>query len=253
MKITREQYRKAYQCGRKVFAGGMRITDAKALLEEDKVNPNSAADLVYNVGHMLKGHRYTRALSTATTADYLIWIEEDYGIDGLTSAVSALRQHIDYYQTISGTPMRPLVELLEKYSHLAEIESDFIVQPEEESSQTQLLEGRVRSVSVNIYERNRTARDQCVENYGCSCAVCGFDFSKVYGSLGAGFIHVHHLKELSSVGSEYAVDPIEDLRPVCPNCHSMLHRGTPPYSISELRKVIEAQRNQSAKSGGNGD
>ncbi|MEZ5326653.1 MAG: hypothetical protein R3F19_16520 [Verrucomicrobiales bacterium] len=43
----------------------MRITDAKATLEEDGVNPNSGADLVYNVGHMLRGHRYTQALSTA--------------------------------------------------------------------------------------------------------------------------------------------------------------------------------------------
>ena len=36
----------------------------------------------------------------------------------------------------------------------------------------------------------------------------------------------------------YIVDPIKDLFPVCPNCHSMLHKIDPPYSIEELKKII---------------
>ena len=36
----------------------------------------------------------------------------------------------------------------------------------------------------------------------------------MYGPLVAGFIHVHHLKQLSTVGEGYAVDPIADLRPI---------------------------------------
>lgn len=244
MKITRNQYRKAYECGRKVFAGEMRITDAKTVLQEEGINPNSAADLVYNVGHMLKGHRYTRALSTATTTDYLLWIEADYGIDGLRNAVLALQQHIDYYQSISGSPMLSLVELRSTYSRFTEVLPDFVDQPEEVTNRQKLLEGRIRSVAVNIYERNRVARDKCIEEYGCLCAVCGFDFSQIYGPLGDGFIHVHHLKEISSVGAEYEVNPIEDLRPVCPNCHSMLHRGTPAYTINELKKAIEVAKQQ---------
>jgi hypothetical protein len=31
------------------------------------------------------------------------------------------------------------------------------------------------------------------------------------------FLHVHHLRELAALGKEYEVDPITDLRPVCPN------------------------------------
>ncbi len=45
--------------------------------------------------------------------------------------------------------------------------------------------------------------------------------AELYGELGEGVIHVHHLKELRSLGEEYQVDPIEDLRPVCPNCHAI--------------------------------
>jgi hypothetical protein len=36
-------------------------------------------------------------------------------------------------------------------------------------------------------------------------------------------IHVHHLRPQSSIGKRYRVNPIADLRPVCPNCHMVLH------------------------------
>lgn len=71
--------------------------------------------------------------------------------------------------------------------------------------------------------------------------MCGFDFEKRYGKIGGGFIHVHHLTPVSEIGKEYVVDPDprNDLRPVCPNCHEMLHsrRGN-PLSIEELRGII---------------
>ena len=50
----------------------------------------------------------------------------------------------------------------------------------------------------------------------------------------AGFTHVHHLSPLSIVGADNQVDPIDDLRPVCPNCHAVLHRREPPYSLDEV-------------------
>jgi hypothetical protein len=34
------------------------------------------------------------------------------------------------------------------------------------------------------------------------------------------------------------VDPVNDLKPVCPNCHAMIHRRTPPYSLEELRGLL---------------
>ena len=80
---------------------------------------------------------------------------------------------------------------------------------------------------------------QCIEYYGAKCVVCGFSFPSLYGEIGDGFIHVHHLTPLSEVQGEYEVDPIKDLRPVCPNCHAMLHRSNPPYDIKELENMIE--------------
>ena len=97
------------------------------------------------------------------------------------------------------------------------------------------LEGAVRQVFVNAYERNSAAREKCIEHFGVGCQVCSIDFGELYGDFAAGFIHVHHIRPISSIGREYQVDPIADLIPVCPNCHAMLHRGVNPPSIEELR------------------
>lgn len=102
-----------------------------------------------------------------------------------------------------------------------------------------LIEGVGKTVVVNAYERNSKARQLCILHYGLDCSVCELNFEKVYGEIGQGYMHVHHLRPLSSIGVSYEVDPIKDLRPVCPNCHAMLHKKEPPYTIHELRAVIE--------------
>jgi predicted RNA-binding protein with RPS1 domain len=99
-------------------------------------------------------------------------------------------------------------------------------------------EGASRVVTVNYYERNPAARRTCIEYHGVSCAVCGFSFAQAFGSLGDGFIHVHHLNPVSEQDGEYTLDPVRDMRPVCPNCHAMIHKRRPPYSIEELRAVL---------------
>ena len=107
--------------------------------------------------------------------------------------------------------------------------------PEEVTVSGRLIEGSLCQVVVNAYERNPVARDRCIAHYGPSCAVCGFNFGAVYGPLAEGFIHVHHLKPLSEIGEEYEVDPVADLRPVCPNCHAVIHLGGGGRSIEEVR------------------
>jgi 5-methylcytosine-specific restriction enzyme A len=100
-------------------------------------------------------------------------------------------------------------------------------------------EGQRLQVLVNRYERDRGARDACVRHYGHRCAVCELDFGEHYGSIGEGFIHVHHHVPLLDVGAEYEVDPVRDLIPVCPNCHAMLHRRNPPLAVDELRAFLQ--------------
>ena len=111
--------------------------------------------------------------------------------------------------------------------------------PEEFTDEESLIEGLAVKISVNRYERNQQARQLCIDHYGASCCVCDFDFRSVYGNIGKDYIHVHHIIPLSDIGNEYIVNPIEDLRPVCPNCHAMIHVDPiHPSSIDELKQRI---------------
>jgi len=123
--------------------------------------------------------------------------------------------------------------------HLAVLGRSIDRLPNEVVAPARYIEGAVRTVSVNAYERSPAARQACINHWGLNCAVCGFSFAAVYGDLGDGFIHVHHLRDLASIGEEYQVDPIADLRPVCPNCHAMLHRETPAMSIETLKDILK--------------
>jgi len=100
------------------------------------------------------------------------------------------------------------------------------------------VEGAVSKITVNRYERDPKARAACLAAHGTRCAVCGFDFGSTYGPEGDGVIVVHHLKEISTLGGAYAINPREDLRPVCANCHVILHRRTPAYSIKEVQRML---------------
>lgn len=113
------------------------------------------------------------------------------------------------------------------------------VPPEEIEAEPQgVIEGAKKQITVNIYERDPNARRKCIAHWKARCVVCEFNFGRVYGELGNGYIHVHHLKPLAEIGEEYVLDPINDLRPVCPNCHAMLHRRKPALSIDELVAII---------------
>lgn len=103
-------------------------------------------------------------------------------------------------------------------------------------------EGVRFSVTSTAIERTPLARQECIQHFGCKCFVCGFDFMKAYGKLGANYIHVHHKVDISTKTAVYEVDPIKDLVPLCPNCHAMAHQRRPSISIEEL-KVIYKRHN----------
>lgn len=118
-------------------------------------------------------------------------------------------------------------------------ENDSNIFPEIIDTSNNLTEGQKKQITVNTFERNKYAREKCIDFYGTNCSVCKLDFKEKYGDMGKGFIHVHHLKPISKIGQTYKVDPKEDLRPVCPNCHAMLHRKEPAFSIQELKSIID--------------
>lgn len=134
--------------------------------------------------------------------------------------------------------MRP--ELAEAYKRVFDQDDSELVYPGELTVQdsADLFEGAVSKIVVNRYERDKKARTECIDHYGCRCAACGFDFEKVYGPIGQNKIHVHHLRPLSEIRQEYKIDPVRDLRPVCPNCHLIIHSKREPFTIDEVKEMI---------------
>ncbi|WP_425146831.1 HNH endonuclease [Deinococcus sp.] len=138
--------------------------------------------------------------------------------------------------------MRPaLAQALEELGLVSRLtDSPDMIEPEfGEVPPQRYAEGASRLVTVNAYERNQAARKACIAYHGSICAVCDSDTAEFYGPIADDFIHVHHLKPLSEIGERYSVNPETDLVPVCPNCHAMLHRRTPPHEVEELRAVIQ--------------
>lgn len=110
---------------------------------------------------------------------------------------------------------------------------------ETSSESERLWEGARFRISVNAIERNAKARAMCLAAKGFSCLVCDINFANMYGDIGRNFIHVHHRVPLKDVTDTYIIDPVNDLDPVCPNCHAMLHRRDPPFTVEELRELLK--------------
>lgn len=101
-------------------------------------------------------------------------------------------------------------------------------------------DGKPKVLTYKTYDRNVAARQKCLEYYGYDCTVCGFNFSDRYGDIGRNYIEVHHLKPIADIAMEHEIEPIKDLRPVCANCHRMLHKRRPVLSIEELKSHISS-------------
>jgi predicted HNH restriction endonuclease len=175
------------------------------------------------------------------------------GIDAVAQATKTVRPLNDneityqdvplgngYYLRTKGAAAERMI--LEKIAKELNLDLRVVeTNPQTETEQQEnddLKEGGVLDSHGTSYERNREARQKCIEHYGYKCVVCGFDFEEKYGELGKEFIEVHHLCPLSE-DEERNTNPIKDLRPVCSNCHSMLHRNRyTTLTIEELQKSI---------------
>ena len=113
---------------------------------------------------------------------------------------------------------------------------------ENESFCLDATEGKRILYYLARYERNPKYREQAIKIHGLTCQVCGFNFERQYGSLGYGYIEVHHKKPLYSLDEEVVPDPVKDMICVCSNCHRMLHRNR--WNVISPEELIEIlQRN----------
>lgn len=188
--------------------------------------------------------------------DYLYYTAREMQ---LTNGVHEYRIAVDWFLDLSSSPIgleeirnrlgyiprgavkRIVTQQAEVAKIIEELWATISTLPEEVTEPSLYVEGASRMVSVNAYERNPDARRRCIEHHGTKCCICGFSFGAIYGPEAEGYVHVHHIRSLSEIRGEYVVDPINDLQPVCPNCHAVLHLGGRCRSSEEVRQMLEQQ------------
>ena len=238
-KITNQMIEKSFEIGKRFYKKSISLKEGTKVLTNSGMNENSAVDYIYNYSNLIQGKSYTRTTNAYATEYYLQKIHEENGLVGLEKALLSLSQHIDYYEYKSGSSVKKIKNIYKNFLKLIDNKHERAIYPDEVDLDVKYSEGKVKQVLINSYERNPLARKKCIEHYGLNCQVCDFSFEKKFGDLGKSFIHVHHKIDVSIIGNEYSIDPITDLVPVCPNCHSMLHKKRPAYSIEELKQIIK--------------
>jgi 5-methylcytosine-specific restriction enzyme A len=245
-KVTKEAIHLAYSLGLQVYRNHLSDVEAKEeLMKTFKIAGRTAEGCIDGLLKLLTGQIYYTMINEYGTEYYLEQIKNDFGNEGLLFALQALKKHSEYFAKRKENGQSSILypaKILKKYSHLLEQEIEYADELKE-SSKSKYIEGAKKEVIVNAYERDSAARAKCLDIHGYKCSVCNFDFLKEYGELGRNYIHVHHITDLSSIGKEYDVDPRNDLIPVCPNCHSMLHRDAKPArTVEALKSILQALR-----------
>ena len=111
-------------------------------------------------------------------------------------------------------------------------------------------EGKLLAVRHFRRERDRTLRKKKVEQFRDThlrlfCETCGFDFERVYGPHGAGYIECHHIVPLHVSGDTRT--KLSDLILLCSNCHRMIHYRPEWLSPEKLREVLSRAGNMPAE------
>ncbi|MFL5353872.1 HNH endonuclease [Archangium sp.] len=67
------------------------------------------------------------------------------------------------------------------------------------------------------------------------CCVCRFDFSQIYPGRGENFIELHHEVPVSAGPTK---NRVQDLVPLCSNCHRMIHRDPNNMLTTEELRLL---------------
>jgi hypothetical protein len=199
---------------------------SKKYLHELPFKANEGVDFLLNIS----GKTYKTRLRHTERNDYL-WISPDCYVNGERHRLSDVLFGAGYFKNQKieiDTASKPAIIITSPY-----------YSPDEVQPEASLKEGAVKQININAYERNSQARQLCLEKYGYKCSVCEMSFAETYGKAFAGYIHVHHLVPLKDIGETYNIDPVKDLRPVCPNCHAVIHHGDTIRTITDVRKMLE--------------
>ena len=114
-------------------------------------------------------------------------------------------------------------------------------------------EGNIITRNIKIRERSSRLRFKAIEYFThdnkiiCDC--CGFNFPQYYGDIyGKDCIEIHHIRPIflykdDSFDQSFE-KALQNLLPVCPNCHRVIHRNRIGSEQLALFKTELRQRNK---------
>ena len=240
--ITSAQLQQVYDLGCLFALQKLSLKEAlEHLVDSLDMNQTSAANYMRNFIAFSEGKVYKRAMSALSYEIFLARFYQDLSLSEFERVIKSVELHLEYRWSKSKAKHLKVRTLVEAYKAKLALQVVSPIYPDEvHGDPTTFTEGAVKQVTINAYERDPKARSACIAKYGAICKVCDFNFEAVYGAIGKGFIHVHHKIDIATIGESYQVDPINDLIPVCPNCHAMLHTEKPAMDIEILKRIIDS-------------
>lgn len=116
----------------------------------------------------------------------------------------------------------------------------------------EVYEGAFETRQTKVYKRSKKLRDVAISlfrdktGHRLVCEVCSFDYEATYGDPGKGFIEIHHRKPIYMYEGDDEIKTIEkavkNLAPLCANCHRIIHRKLPPYSIEKVTEFYKSMQ-----------
>lgn len=237
-RYSMEQIRVAEETASDVFDKKLSMAEgARRLTNLHGFNASSAKDFIANYRCMLQGRVFQRSLGASSVDHYLTAIASKRGVHALAQAISALDQHIVYYESTVGQALPGLRAVADQHRALApplsfaEHTASFEEAVEEamQDSQAKRLARlakapttpqRVRA-SVYLFTRNPDVVAEVLLRADGRCEHCAKPAPFNRKKNGKPYLEVHHTVPLSKGGK----DVVENAMALCPNCHRFLHFG----------------------------
>lgn len=246
MKITDDQVRAAEEIASDVYDKQLTATEgAKLLAETHGVNINSARDFINDYRYMMQGRVFQRAMSSPAIDYFLSKILEKRGNESHSLAVSAVDQHINYYEQLSNVTLHSMRAVLSSHSKKsAPIElathterfAEAVKESLKDSSSARTarlskaakLPTKVQVISY-AFARNPDVVAEVLLRAAGQCEHCKQEAPFKRKKDLQPYLEVHHVIQLSKGGE----DTVSNALALCPNCHRYLHFGSPHAQEAE--------------------
>lgn len=187
----------------------------------------------------LKSHRATNNMWKWTNYKKGIYSITDIGSEYLNANICAIE-----YLFNNSFNSNDVQTILNAVNNAQRKKREFYIYRESDM----VFEGKRYDNNRKIKTRSQKLREAALIHYTRSdgkilCEACGFDFEATYGEIGKGFIEMHHEHPLHQYSDEginsYFAIAIKNMKPLCANCHRIIHRNSGSIlSIAELKTIL---------------